>query len=264
MPRSISVPQIMGILNVTPDSFSDGGAYIQSDVAVTHGLNMVKQGASIIDIGAESTRPGADPVSSDAQIQRMVDVLPRLAAASSVKLSIDTTSAAVAAWAFQNGATIINDISGLRFEPEIADIVAAYDGTLVITHSRATPLTMQVAPFYDDVVAEVMSELTVQIGIAKRAGVNHIVVDPGIGFSKRLEDNLTLLREMHQLGSLGYPILIGTSRKSMISQVAGSGPCRLGGSLASALWAMQKGAAILRVHDVAQTQQAVSVWAAIS
>ncbi len=232
--------------------------------AVTRALEMIDAGATIIDIGAESTRPGSHPVSAAVQIQRLSGVIPVLTAQTTVPISIDTTSSEVAAWGLEHGASMINDISGLRFDPELAHVVSLFGATLILTHSRETPLTMQMSPTYRYVVDEVIGELRTQIEIAKNAGVQNLIVDPGIGFGKQLSDNLTLLRELPKLTALGYPILVGTSRKSMISQITGQADVtRIAGSLASAIWAVHSGASFVRVHDVLETRQALLVWSAI-
>lgn len=258
---------VMGILNVTPDSFSDGGLYLNTDSAVEHALEMLKEGADIVDVGGESTRPGAEPVPADEELRRVLPVIERLAAETDVPISIDTYKSSVAREALKAGACIVNDISGLRFDPEIAPAAAEADAYLVIMHSIHTPATMQVNPQYDDVVGEVKAFLERQSSAAQQSGVprDKIIVDPGIGFGKTVEHNLELLRRLPDLAQLGYPILVGVSRKSFIGAVLGGLPPseRLEGTIAAVALSIAGGARIVRVHDVGPVAKAVRVADAI-
>jgi dihydropteroate synthase len=248
---------IMGVLNVTPDSFSDGGRHADTDRAVARGLEMVEQGARIIDVGGESTRPGSDPVSAAEEIARVVPVIERLAGRTAALISIDTTKASVARAALQAGAHIVNDVSGLTLDPEMAGVVREFDAGLVIMHMRGSPKSMQVDPRYDDVVGEVASFLAAQVQAACRAGiaVEQIVVDPGIGFGKTLEHNLALIRHLPRLAeATGRPVLVGLSRKRWIGAITGREvDDRLAGSLAAMAFAIERGARIIRAHDVKES-----------
>ncbi len=259
-------PLIMGILNVTPDSFSDGGLYLDTEKAVAHGIEMASAGAGIIDIGGESTRPGAAAVSAEQQIKRVVPVIEQLSRQVDVSISIDTTSSKVAVAALEAGAGIINDISGLRFDNKMAHIAAETGAALVIMHMQGEPGTMQQSPHYDDVVAEVKSFLASQKAAAMRAGVeeSQIVVDPGIGFGKKLEHNLLLLKKLSEFRELG-PVLVGPSRKSFIGEILGINKAidRVWGTAAAVAWCAVAGAQIIRVHDVAEMKQSVKVIHAI-
>ncbi len=255
----------MGVINLTPDSFSDGGSYSTPDAAWAQIDKLILHGAEIIDIGAESTRPGALPVPPAVQIDRLGPILTRFKHRYSVGLSVDTTSSAVAEFALQFGTDIINDISALRFEPELAGHIANWDAIVVLNHSRATPETMQSQPHYDDVVSEILSELTQSITLARAAGINKIIVDPGIGFGKTLDNNLETLRHLRRFETLGYPIMVGTSRKSFIAKITGeTDTSRLAGTISSTLWAINNGARVLRVHDVEEVSKAVNVWQRIN
>lgn len=257
---------IMGILNVTPDSFSDGGKYPTVDAAVAAAEAMVEEGAGLIDVGGESTRPGSAPVPAEEQIRRVLPVVERLAERLPVPLSIDTTSAAVAEAALSAGAEVINDISGLHAEPELAGVVECHGAGLVLMHRLGESATMQDCPTYEDLWGEILAYLRTGIGRAEAAGVprTRLVVDPGIGFGKTLEHNLALLRHLEELAVLGLPVLVGTSRKSFIGQVLDL-PVqeRLEGTLASVAVAVAKGADIVRVHDVRAAARAVRVADAI-
>ena len=248
---------IMGVLNVTPDSFSDGGRHAETDRAVTRGLEMAEQGARIIDVGGESTRPGSDPVSPAEEMARVVPVIERLAGRTASLISIDTTKAAVARAALEAGAHIVNDVSGLMFDPEMAGVVREFDAGLVIMHMRGTPKSMQADPRYDDVVGEVASFLAAQVQTACRAGiaVDRIAVDPGIGFGKTLEHNLALIRHLPRLTEMtGRPVLVGLSRKRWIGAITGREvDDRLAGSLAAMAFAIGRGARIIRAHDVKES-----------
>jgi dihydropteroate synthase len=261
-------PRIMGIVNVTSDSFSDGGAFLDPARAVEHGLGMVEQGAEVLDVGGESTRPGAVPVSEAEELERVLPVIQRLARESKVPISADTTKARVAEAALAAGATIVNDVSAGRFEPRILDVTARARAGFVVMHMLGTPREMQQDPRYDDVVTEVTEFLRARCRVALEAGIQRerLWVDPGIGFGKLLEHNLELLRHLNELRSLGLPIVLGVSRKSFIAAIeheAGferSAPdARLGGSLAALTIGVQNGAEILRVHDVRESRQAAFV-----
>jgi dihydropteroate synthase len=257
----------MGIVNVTPDSFSDGGRYFSTDAAVTHGLALVSQGADWLDIGGESTRPGAPPVATQEELDRVLPVIEALRRRSPVPLSIDTMKPDVAAEAVAAGASLWNDVSGFR---GIGCVEAAGQLRVPVAamHMQGEPRTMQAAPHYEDVVAEVSGFLQAQARALRAAGVQEVWVDPGIGFGKSLAHNLALIRALPALRkATGCRVLFGASRKSMIAKIdpgAVEASDRIGGSLALALYAAQAGADMLRVHDVAATRQALSVWMAVT
>ena len=257
---------IMGILNVTPDSFSDGGKYLDPRIAAQQARRMIDCGAEIIDIGAESTRPGADEVPPAEQIRRLENVVPAVVETSAI-VSIDTTSAVVADRALNWGAKIINDVSAGRDDPEILALSARRAAPIVLMHMLGGPRTMQDNPRYTDVVAEVKAFLADRIAAATAAGVDEsrIIVDPGIGFGKKLEHNLALLGAVDELGSLGRAILVGPSRKRFIGELGGSGLAedRVGGTIAACLVARRGGATIFRVHDVAPVVEALKVHDAV-
>lgn len=244
---------VMGILNITADSFSDGGLYLDLDRAVARAKAMIGEGADIIDIGGESTRPFACPVSLEEETARVIPVLERLIAEARVPISVDTHKSEVARLALERGATIINDISGLRADPRMAEIVAAAGCPVVVVHMQKTPKTMQEDPVYGDVVGEVMAGLQGSIAIATRAGVHEdkVIVDPGIGFGKTAEHNLEILHRLAEFKGLGKPILTGTSRKSFIGKVLDL-PLgeRLEGTAATVALSIANGADLVRVHDV--------------
>ena len=256
--------EIMGVLNVTPDSFSDGGKFTHLDQAIERALTMIDQGADIIDIGGESTRPGADVVDEKEELARVLPVIAALNTRdTSIKISIDTRRPRVAAEAVNAGASIWNDVTALSFDKRSANVAAGLGCDVILMHMQGTPQTMQKRPTYENVVDDVKHYLSQQAQLAIDAGVKpeNIAIDPGIGFGKTLEDNLDLLQHTDAFHELGYPVLIGTSRKSFIGKIDGSEVSdRIGGSLASALWAVSLGASILRVHDVQETAQAVHVW----
>lgn len=260
-------PLVMGILNVTPDSFSDGGQFLDPARAVAHGEAMLSQGADIVDIGGESTRPGADPVSPEEETRRVVPVVKVLARAGAV-VSIDTRRAAVMQAALDAGARIINDVTALRGDPDSLAVAAASGAPVILMHMAGEPRTMQDAPHYDDVALDVYDFLEARIAACVSAGIarDRIAVDPGIGFGKlELEHNLPLLRRVALLHGTGCAVLVGLSRKSFIGRLGGGAAAsdRLGGSLAGALWCASRGVHIIRVHDVAETRQALAVHAAI-
>jgi dihydropteroate synthase len=258
--------RIMGILNVTPDSFSDGGRLASVEAAVAAGLAMHRAGAAIIDVGGESTRPGAEPVPEAEERARVLPVVAGLVAAG-VPVSIDTMKPGVMAAAFAAGASMINDVTALSFSGESLAVAAQCGVPVVLMHMAGTPQTMQAAPGYEHVVEEVLAFLETRIAAAQAAGIprDRIIADPGIGFGKALENNLELLRNMSRFRDLGVPLLVGASRKSLIPAIAGPAPpqARLGGSLALALHAAALGAAWVRVHDVPETAQALAVWEAL-
>lgn len=252
---SLDKPLIMGILNVTPDSFSDGGKFTGLDGAVAHALQMESEGADLIDIGGESARPGAPQISAEEERARVLPVVEALANKLSIPISIDTWKSSVADACLQAGAEIINDISGLGFDPAMADVVARHHAGLVLMHTRGTPQEMQQDTSYDNLLGEVLASLKNSADLALQAGVTagQIAVDPGICFAKDLQGNLVLLRRLSELHCLGYPLLVGTSRKSFIGKVLQKPEPhdRLFGTAATVALAVQHGAQILRVHDVA-------------
>ncbi len=265
---------VMGILNVTPDSFSDGGRHSDIESAVARGVEMVREGASIVDVGGESTRPGAAPVSAAEELHRVLPVIRGLRQRVPAPISIDTYKAEVARKALEAGADMVNDVSALRFDPAMAGLVARERVPVVLMHMQGRPRTMQLAPRYDDVVREVMLFLRERVAHAVRSGVapERIVVDPGIGFGKNPDHNLALLRRLRALGSLGRPVLVGLSRKSFLGRLEQPGGSaqppagpegRLAGSLAGATAAVLAGAHMVRVHDVLETCRAVRVADAI-
>jgi dihydropteroate synthase len=250
---------IMGILNMTPDSFSDGGQFASVDHALAHAHEMVAAGADIIDIGGESTRPGANPVSEDEELRRVIPIIKRLSAELPVPVSVDTYKSSVAEKALEAGASMVNDISGLRFSPDMAKVVADSGAAIVIMHIKGTPRDMQQNPEYSDVVEEITNFLEQRIHVALKAGVNpeKIIVDPGIGFGKKLMHNLELLKRLDEFKGLGRPIMLGTSRKKFIGTVLDI-PLpeqRVIGTAATVAFGIERGAAIVRVHDVAHMVQ---------
>jgi dihydropteroate synthase len=254
----------MGVVNVTPDSFSDGGQYLDAGAAIVHGEELLRDGAEILDVGGESTRPGAEPVGEAEELRRVVPVVEALSREGAV--SIDTSKAAVAAAAIDAGATIVNDVTALRGDPEMAALSAERGVGVVLMHMPGNPRTMQDDPSYDDVVDDIKEFLVARMEHAVGAGIaeERIWLDPGIGFGKTLAHNLELLRRLGELRELGRPLAIGASRKSFIGKVDGSAvDARIGGSLASAVLAAAEGADVLRVHDVAETAQALRVAEAI-
>ena len=257
-------PLIMGVVNVTPDSFSDGGHYLSLDAAVAHALRLIDEGADLLDIGGESTRPGAAPVSLEEERRRVLPVLEALLT-SNIPLSVDTQKPQLMREAAVAGAAMINDVNG--FEAEDALQAVSGSGCAVcIMHKQGQPQTMQQAPQYRDVVAEVDAYLRARIAVAESAGIarSRLVIDPGFGFGKTLEHNLALLRELDRVAAAGVPVLAGLSRKSMIGALTGREVGdRVFGSVAAALIAAQRGAAIVRVHDVAATRDALAVWKAV-
>lgn len=258
-------PRIMGIVNVTPDSFSDGGRFTRWEKAVEHGLRLIDEGADLLDVGGESTRPGAEPVGEEQELERVLPVLRALAGETDTALSIDTRHPAVAEAALGAGASWVNDVGGLR-EPSMASVVAARGAGVCIMHMQGEPATMQTEPHYDDVVSEVSAFLRDRAERAREAGIaaERIWVDPGIGFGKRLEHNLRLMAALDRIAALGYPVVLGASRKRFIEKLTGD-PVdeRLGGSLAAADPARRVRPSVLRVHDVRATRQFLLVREAI-
>jgi dihydropteroate synthase len=245
---------VMGIVNVTPDSFSDGGEFLDPAQAVAHGVQLVQDGADILDIGGESTRPGAAEVDAESECRRVLPVIEELAAKVAVPISIDTSKAQVAAEALRAGATILNDVTALTGDPDMPRVAAASGVPVVLMHMLGTPRTMQKDPHYEDVVAEVSQYLAARIEAAVEAGVERrqIIVDPGIGFGKTLEHNLTLVRRLGEFRVLGCPVLLGTSRKSFIGRVLGvPAGQRVFGTAATVAYGIAQGADIVRVHDAA-------------
>ena len=258
-------PKLMGVVNVTPDSFSDGGLYLDAEKAIARGKELVRDGADILDVGGESTRPGAEAVSAEEELARTEPVVAGLAAAGH-EVSIDTSKLAVAEAALDAGATIVNDVTALRGDPEIGPLCAEREAVLILMHMQGDPRTMQLDPIYDDVVDDVKAFLAERLEAALAAGVKEerVWLDPGIGFGKTFEHNLELLSRLGELRSLGRPLVVGTSRKSFIGKVDGSSvEDRIGGTIASSILAMAEGADVLRVHDVAEVAQAAKVAAAI-
>jgi len=256
----------MGVLNITPDSFSDGGEFLDPVAALRRLGAMAGEGAVICDVGAESTRPGAAPVPSDEQLRRLEPVLTAMSAGCGIAISIDTASAAVARAALDAGAVLVNDISAGRGDPGLLPLVAEHGAAVCLVHMRGEPRTMQQAPHYDDVTSDVAAFLEERLAAAVAAGIPeaHVLLDPGIGFGKRLDDNLTLLRELPRLAVFGRPLVIGASRKSMFGQLLGREVGeRMAGSLAAGLMAIDRGAAVLRVHDIRETADAIAVWQAV-
>jgi dihydropteroate synthase len=257
---------LMGILNVTPDSFSDGGKYFNFKDAIKQAVRMAEEGADIIDVGGESTRPGAKPVPIEEELRRVIPVIKELVKELDLPISIDTYKSEVAKKALDQGANMINDISTLRFDPEMRKVASEYDVPVVLMHIKGTPRNMQDNPFYTDVIQEISDYLNESIEIARKAGIaeDKIIVDPGIGFGKRVKDNLDILKNLKKLTHLGKPILIGVSRKSFIGKLLDL-PLeqRLEGSLSASVLAIANGANILRVHNVKENKRAAQMADAI-
>ena len=257
--------KLMGVVNVTPDSFSDGGLYLDPAAAIAHGEELAAAGAAILDVGGESTRPGAERVGVEEELRRVGPVIEALAAGAA-EVSVDTSKALVAEAALEAGAEIVNDVTALRGDPEMAALCAERGATVVLMHMRGDPRTMQDHPTYDDVVEEVRAFLAERLEAAVEAGIaeERIWLDPGIGFGKTAEHNFELLARLPELAALGRPLVIGTSRKSFIGALDGSSAReRLGGTIASSVLAAAAGASVLRVHDVAEAAQALSLATAV-
>jgi dihydropteroate synthase len=259
-------PAVMGIVNVTPDSFSDGGRFLDPAAAVAHGLALAAAGADVLDVGGESTRPGAAPVDADEELRRVLPVVERLAAEAGVPVSIDSRKAVVAAAALEAGATVVNDIGGGR-DPEMLGVVAGADAGLVVMHMQGEPRTMQESPRYDDVVVDVGDFLVDRLAAARQAGIAtaSLCADPGLGFGKTAAHNLTLLARLGELvARVDVPVLVGASRKSFIARAVGDDPtARDDGSLATAVWAVDHGARIVRVHDAGAAADALRLLTVI-
>jgi len=254
---------IMGILNVTPDSFSDGGLFADIDTAVAHGKKMVSEGADVIDVGGESSRPGSAPLSEKEELDRILPVVTRLLDEVSVPISIDTYKPLVADACLKAGAHLINDITGLT-NPEMRKVAVKHNIPVVLMHMRGTPKTMQQNPVYQDLLGEITAFFQEQIATARKAGIQNIIIDPGIGFGKTVEHNLQILKHLGEFKSLGCPILVGPSRKSFIGMITGlSVKERLDGTLAAIIVAVMNGANMVRVHDVNECKRAVQVADAI-
>jgi dihydropteroate synthase len=255
----------MGVLNVTPDSFSDGGRFVDPDVAIVHGRRLAGEGAGLVDVGGESTRPGAVPVSAEEELARIEPVLEGLR---ELPLSVDTSKAAVARRAIELGAEVVNDVTALRADPLMAEVVADGDAFVCLMHMQGEPRTMQAAPRYDDVVSDVLAFLEERLAFAVERGIaeDRICVDPGIGFGKTPDQNLELLHRLDELAALGRPVLVGVSRKSTLGKVLGEPKATTGGlaaSLAAAVAAFARGASMIRAHDVRETVEALAVAAAV-
>lgn len=253
---------IMGIINTTPDSFSDGGKYNSASEAIDFAYELLREGADIIDIGGESSRPGADPISAEEEIKRISPLLSELVKNTESTVSIDTYKSSTANYALNNGACLVNDISGLSFDKEMVDIVIRHNASIVIMHMKGTPKTMQKNPNYDNVIDEICDFLTNQVDFAINKGVSSdkIIIDPGIGFGKTLNDNYEIIAKLSQICDLGHPVLVGPSRKSFIGTTLDE-PVekRLEGSVTAAAMCYHSGAKILRVHDVKETKKSLSI-----
>jgi dihydropteroate synthase len=265
--------RLMGVVNVTPNSFSDGGLFLDADAAVAHGRELAAQGADILDIGGESTRPGAEPVAESEELRRVLPVIEGLATGTDTQISIDTSKAVVARAALAAGASMVNDVSALRADPEMAAVVAEGGAQCCLMHMQGEPRTMQRDPRYEDVVDDVKAFLEERLAFAVRAGVaeQRILLDPGIGFGKTLTHNLELLARLEELTTLGRPLVVGTSRKSFLGRILADAQGseepvpvaqRLPGTLATSVMAYERGATVLRVHDVAPARAALVVAAA--
>lgn len=262
-----AAPLLLGIVNVTPDSFSDGGRFADTAAAVEHGLHLVEQGADLLDIGGESTRPGSQPVALDEELARVLPVIRHLAEQTTAPLSVDTNKAEVARQALESGAHIINDITALQGDPAMPEVVRSYRAGVILMHMQGTPATMQSNPRYTDVVAEVASFLEARLQACVDLGIagSQVVLDPGIGFGKSAEHNLQLLAHLHELRRLGRPVCLGVSRKGFLGKLLDR-PLeqRLAGSLAAVCYALARHSAqIVRVHDVAATRDVVALWDAL-
>jgi dihydropteroate synthase len=256
----------MGVLNVTPDSFSDGGLFFDKEKAIAQGLRMVEEGADMIDVGGESTRPGSKPLGLEEELRRVIPVIESLSKETDIPISIDTYKSTVAQRAIEAGAEIINDITGLNFDPILAKVASKEDTPLILMHIRGTPETMQKDVHYDSLFSEIIQYLRDSIQRAESAGLDsqQIIIDPGIGFGKTLEDNLLIIKNLSEFRVLGKPILLGTSRKSFIGKILNAdGKDRLEGTLSSIAIGVLNGAHIIRCHDVLQAKKAIAVADAI-
>jgi dihydropteroate synthase len=260
---------VMGVVNVTPDSFSDGGRFVAPASAVAHACELAAAGAAVLDVGGESTRPGAEPVDADTEIARVLPVVSEVAERVDVPISIDTTKAAVADAALRAGATIVNDVSAGTADPDMLGVVATADAGYVAMHMRGEPRTMQVDPHYDDVVGEVAGFLVERLDVARAAGIadDALMADPGIGFGKTIDHNLELLASLPELiAAVGVPVLVGTSRKTFLGRIVDEPDpaARDDATLATVVWALERGAAMVRVHDVRGAVQAAAVLGAMA
>ena len=257
---------LMGVLNVTPDSFSDGGRFFKLEEAIKQGLKLAEEGADMIDIGGESTRPGSEPVTIEEELRRVIPVIEELTKMIQAPISIDTYKSRVAKEALDSGASMVNDISGSRFDPEMKKIIAEYDVPVVLMHIQGTPKNMQESPKYENLLEDIKSYLNQSISIAEEAGIGEdkIIIDPGIGFGKTLDDSLKILKNLREFKSLGRPVMVGVSRKSFIGKILDLPTDeRLEGSLASMAVAIMNGANILRVHDVKESKRVAKLVDAI-
>lgn len=253
---------LMGIVNITPDSFSDGGRFFEASAAIDRCLELQSQGAAIVDLGAESSRPGAEPVSMETELKRLLPVLKAIRPHLHVMISVDTCKSGVAREVLEAGADIINDISALRFDPAMAEVVSEYRAGLVLMHMRGTPATMQQLPPSPNILAEIRQDLQIAVDRAHHAGIarDRLVLDPGIGFGKTAEDNLKIVNRLDTFAGFQLPIMVGTSRKSFIGKILDRPPDeRLIGTIASSVAAIMRGAHIIRVHDVVELKQAVAI-----
>ncbi|MBN1447993.1 MAG: dihydropteroate synthase [Bacteroidetes bacterium] len=256
--------RVMGILNVTPDSFSDGGRYADPATAIAHAMRMEAEGADIIDIGGESTRPGARSISAAEEIARVLPVITGIRSRSEIPISIDTQKAEVAEASLNAGADMLNDISALRHDSGMLDCAVRHAVPVVLMHMQGSPENMQEAPHYTDVVEEVLTFFRERVAFCRTKGVAHVIVDPGIGFGKTVEHNLALLRALPRFTALGVPLLVGTSRKSFLGAITGlPAEQRLGASIAAQVYACRQGAHLLRVHDVRETRAALDLLYAL-
>ena len=258
-------PKIMGILNVTPDSFYDGGKYSNSiEAAVNHGLQLIKDGADILDIGGESTRPGAVPVSEFEEIDRIIPIIEGIRNKSDIPISVDTYKSKVADYALQSGANWINDISGLEFDDSMMEVAKNWRCPVVVMHIKGTPQSMQLNPKYDDVISELLNYFEDRIEKLNKFNINNIIIDPGIGFGKSLNHNLEILNQIERFKRFGLPVLVGASRKSFIGKILDNDvECRLSGSLAVLSWLVINNIDILRVHDVRESVETVKILKSI-
>jgi len=262
----LAAPKIMGILNTTPDSFSDGGLFVSKTEALKRIGQMVEEGADIIDIGGESTRPGADPVSLEEELERVIPILEKAVARfKSVLFSVDTTKYEVAKTALESGAHIINDISGLQKEPRLATLCGEHKAGIVLMHSQGDPKTMQKNPQYEDVISDLQRFFKKQVDQALNAGITSLFIDPGIGFGKTLEHNLKIIANLDKFTNFDYPLLVGASRKSMIGELLGGRPVhdRLTGTIAVHYHCLIRGAKLLRVHDIKEAKDSLRIFNAV-
>ncbi len=256
----LSQPRIMAVLNVTPDSFSDGGRYFENKDANQHAMKLISEGADILDIGGESSRPGAKPVAEEEELNRIIPVIGKIRNESDILISVDTTKSNIARQALEAGANWINDISGLTSDPEMVSVAGEFGCPVVVMHMQGRPGTMQMNPGYDNVITELLDYFEERINFLKESGVVKLILDPGIGFGKRLEDNIAILKHLRLFKQFGYPVLVGTSRKSFIGQITGREVGdRNAGTLASVVKSIENGAAIVRSHEVASVKDVINM-----